>query len=376
MNLTALQQMKLKLSNASKEGTLRKLQTENSLSDFSSNDYLGFARSPHLRHMITEEQIKYPKALLGATGSRLLSGHTQYAKDLEDQLARFHQVESGLIFNSGYNANLSLFSSLPQRGDTILHDEYIHASTIDGARLSFAFRHKFRHNDLEDLERLILLSTGTVYVAVESVYSMDGDLADLMNIAEICQLYGAHLIVDEAHAFGVLGTGLVDLLSLHSVVFARVITFGKSLGLHGAIILGPEILKDFLINFARPFIYSTAPPFSHLLAIKMGYKYLQRHPEFAVILQQKSSLFKNNLPPQAQLKSTINPTALQCIFLNDNQEVMHYSKALQAEGFDVRAIRSPTVAKGTERLRICMHVHNTDTEILALCEHLNFLSQK
>jgi 8-amino-7-oxononanoate synthase len=287
------------------EGIKRNLQYENTLYDFSSNDYLGFARSRGLKQNIMNELLGYPLSLLGATGSRLLSGNTEFAEQLEKELATIHQAENGLIFNSGYTANLALFSSVPQKNDTVICDELIHASVIDGARLSLAKRLKFRHNDLEDLEKKIKLSTGQCYVAVESVYSMDGDLADLLHIAKLCRDYDARLIVDEAHAFGVLGTGLVDLLKIQQAVFARVVTFGKALGLHGAIVLGSELLRDYLINFARPFIYSTAPSFSELLPLKLAYKHLLTHPQAQVLLQHKSSLLKANMPPQDLLRSSV-----------------------------------------------------------------------
>jgi len=356
------------------EGSLRNLQPENILYDFSSNDYLGFARSFELKESISRELEKYPETKLGATGSRLLSGNTEFAEKLEFELAMVHHAGHGLIFNSGYNANLALFSSVPQKNDTVICDEYIHASVIDGCRLSFATRFNFRHNDMDDLEKKLRNSTGQCYVAVESVYSMEGDLADLLDIAKLCRNYGARLIVDEAHAFGVFGTGLVDMLEIQHAVFARVVTFGKALGLHGAIVLGSNILREYLINFARPFIYSTAPPFSQLLAIKIAYKRLLSRPNDRILLQSKCSLLKDNLPPQHQMHSSKNPSAIQCIYAEGNEEALWLSSTLQESGFDIRAIRSPTVPKGKERLRICLHLHNSDEEILALCRHIHHLS--
>jgi 8-amino-7-oxononanoate synthase len=363
-----------KLNLRSAAGNLRKLQYENALYDFSSNDYLGFARSAELKNSIAEELARHPLALLGATGSRLLSGNTEFAEQLEKEIATIHQAEHGLIFNSGYNANLALFSSVPQKNDTIICDEMIHASVIDGARLSMAKRLKFKHNDLEDLGKKIRLSTGNCYVAVESVYSMDGDLADLLHIANLCRELNAHLIVDEAHAFGVLGTGLVDLLHLHDAVFARVVTFGKALGLHGAIVLGSDLLRDYLINFARPFIYSTAPSFAQLLPLRTAYKRLLSRPQDQVTLKYKASLLKAHMPSQEKLMSSLNPSAIQCVYPGGNTAVMTFSSQLQQRGFDVRAIRSPTVAAGKERLRICIHLHNSDEEILALCDQFHQLT--
>jgi 8-amino-7-oxononanoate synthase len=359
-----------------REGTKRNLHCENNLCDFSSNDYLGYARSSELKKKISDELEKHPQHLLGATGSRLLSGNTAFAEQLEKEIADIHHAENGLIFNSGYTANLALFSCMPQKNDTIICDELIHASVIDGARLSFAKRLKFKHNDLEDLEKKIRMSSGQCYVAVESIYSMDGDLADLLQIARLCRDFNACLIVDEAHAFGVLGTGLVDLLQIQHAVFARVVTFGKALGLHGAIVLGPQLLRDYLVNFARPFIYSTALPFAQLLSIKLAYAHLLSRPNDRIRLQHKSSLLKANMPPQEQLRSSVNPSPIQCVFLRGNGAVLQFSTQLQKSGFDVKAIRSPTVPLNKERLRICVHTHNSDQEILALCDQFHQLSKQ
>lgn len=348
------------------EGLLRKLQYENKLTDFSSNDYLGLSRSLVLKNLIQQAFQNHPLALSGATGSRLLSGNSEFTEQLEKEIAGYHQTENGLLFNSGYAANTSLFSCLPEKGDTVIYDEYIHASVIDGIRLSFAQRLKFKHNDLEDLKKKISQSTGNCYVAVESIYSMDGDFADLLSISMICQQYGAFLIVDEAHSFGVTGTGMVDELKIQSAVFARVITFGKALGLHGAIILGSDLLRDYLINFARPFIYSTAAPFHQTLSIQVAYRHLLAHPELSSQLQHKSSLLSTNLSSESKLLYS----AIHCVFISGNQQAISFSEELKENGFDVRPIRSPAVPKGKERLRICVHLHNSDQEILALCDHI------
>lgn len=366
--------MSVKLASRIIDGTERNLQIESSLYDFSSNDYLGFSRSEELRMKIRVATSEYPFSLIGSTGSRLLSGNTKFAEFLEEEIAKVHHAKEGLIFNSGYAANSALFSCLPQKGDTIICDEYIHASVIDGARLSFARRYHFRHNDLEDLEKKLRAGKGNIFVAVESVYSMVGDIADLLEIARLCREYNASLIVDEAHAFGVWGTGLVDMMGIHSAVFARVITFGKALGLHGAIVLGNYPLRDYLINYARPFIYSTALPFALLIAIQTAYEHLLENPGFQDELRIKSTLLKDNLPPQELLKSTLNPTGIQCVFTNGSHHTVAFSNYLQKKGFDVRPIRSPTVPKGKERLRISMHVHNTEFEIRELCAHLNHYS--
>lgn len=366
--------MQEQLSKRNEEGSLRNLPGENTLHDFSSNDYLSFARSAELKQKIREELDKYPKQLNGSTGSRLLTGNTKFAEKLEKEIAGYHRADNGLIFGSGYDANVALFSCIPQKGDTVICDELVHASVIDGIRISHATRRRFKHNDLDDLEKQIKQSEGECFVAIESIYSMDGDMGDLLNIARICKKHNAQLVVDEAHAFGVWGTGLVDMLDIHHVVFARVITFGKALGLHGAILIGADPLKDYLINFARPFIYSTAPPLSNYITLQVAYRHLIANPQLQHTLQYKSTLLKDNMPPQEQVCSTTNPSAIQCVFISGNEAVTKMSSLLRSKGFDVAAIRSPTVPKGKERLRVCVHCHNTDQEILLLCKYLNELT--
>lgn len=346
-------------------GLLRKLPLQQSLTDFCSNDYLGLARSEALKAKLFDAQQIHQGMPLGATGSRLLTGNSVFAESLEADLAADHQVQAALLFNSGYTANLALFSCLPQKGDTILIDELIHSSVIDGCRLSFANRIKFRHNDLQSLKEEIKRAKGNCYVAVESVYSMDGDLAPLMEIAAICKTYGALLIVDEAHAFGVFGKGLVNLAGLTHDVFAIVITFGKALGAHGAAVLGSELLRNYLINFARPFIYSTAMPFSNLLQLQTSFQFLKENEHLQQELRRKILLFQQFMSPTSANNTLQSP--IQAILLPGNEQVKTVSKALAKKGLAVYPILSPAVPKGKERLRICLHVFNTDQDIEKLC---------
>lgn len=354
-----------RLEKRAAEGLLRKLPMQHDLADFCSNDYLGFARSPALKAKVFEAMQAHQDLPLGATGSRLLTGNSVFAETLEAEIAADHQVEATLLFNSGYTANLALFSCLPQKGDTIIIDELIHSSVIDGCRLSFANRMKFKHNDLQSLEEKIKKAKGTCYVAVESVYSMDGDLAPLKEIVTLCKNYGALLIVDEAHAFGVFGKGLVHLAGLTPDVFAVVITFGKALGAHGAAVLGSQLLRSYLINFARPFIYSTAMPFSNLLQLQTAFRFLQENAPLQQELQRKIQLFQQCLYPGSAVKTLQSP--IQAIIIPGNEKVKMLSKKLAEEGLAVYPILSPTVPKGSERLRICLHTFNTDQDIEKLC---------
>lgn len=356
-----------KLKERTENGLLRKLTSTSLPFDFCSNDYLGFAKSSALKRLIdiqTEAVINFSN---GSGGSRLLSGNHPYTEETEQFIANFHQAQSGLIFNSGYDANVGLLSSIPQRGDTIITDELIHASLIDGARLSYAERFRFKHNDLLDLEQKLKNAKGISYVVVESVYSMDGDTAPLTEISKLCDEYNANLIVDEAHAIGIFGEkgkGLVVQLKLQNKVFARIITFGKALGTHGAIILGSENLRNYLINFARSFIYTTAAPIHSIVAVNCAYQKLLE-ANFAQEITEKIELY-NTLIKQIKLPVISSHSAIQTILFHNNADARNAALQLQNKGFDVRAILSPTVAVGKERLRICLHTYNSNQEITDL----------
>ncbi|GAB3539999.1 aminotransferase class I/II-fold pyridoxal phosphate-dependent enzyme [Spirosoma fluminis] len=350
-------------------GLLRQLRTADNLVDFCSNDYLGFARLPELKAAIQEADTQQDLRT-GSTGSRLLAGQTEFTDVVESELALFYRTEAALVFNSGFDANIGLLSCLPKAGDTLLTDELIHASMIDGARLSYATRQRFRHNSLNDLETKLQQANGQVFVAVESVYSMDGDAAPLRELVTLCEQYGAALLVDEAHATGVYGPngeGLVVELGLQDRVLARVHTFGKAVGVHGAAVVGPDVLRQYLINFARSFIYTTALPPHSLLAIRCAHQQLQRSPEARRQLHERIAYFrtcaKKALPNAIW---TASPSPIQCLIVPGNEQARYVAMEAQRAGFDVRAILSPTVPAGQERLRICIHAFNTAQEI----EHL------
>lgn len=368
---SASEYLKKKLDERKEFGIHRSLKPENSLVDFCSNDYLGFARSIVLKEDVKTELNSHPLSLNGSTGSRLLSGNSQYAEDLEQEIAAFHGFEAGLLFNSGYDANLGLPSSLAQRGDTIILDELIHASAIDGARLSNANRYSFKHNSIESLEAKLKASKGNCYVVVESIYSMDGDSAPIKDIADMTEKYGAYLIVDEAHALGLYKKGLTNQLGLQNRVFATVVTFGKALGSHGAIVLGSKVLKEYLVNFARSFIYSTAPSFHHLASIKMAYHLLNNAEEEIINLKNNIAYFKNHIYFNSDYPLLKSDGPIQCIILKNNDTARLMANTLQSAGLDVRPILSPTVAAGTERIRICLHSFNTLNELALLCNTVN-----
>ncbi|MCX6295762.1 MAG: pyridoxal phosphate-dependent aminotransferase family protein [Bacteroidetes bacterium] len=366
------------LQKRKEQNTLRKLVLPEQLLDFCSNDYLGFARSEKLSIAISKACKKLNENN-GSTGSRLLAGNSAFAEKLEMYIAKFHNAPSGLIFNSGYDANVGLFSAIGLKGSTIIYDELIHASVHDGIKLSYATSYPFKHNDLEHLEQRLKIAEGIIYVAVESIYSMDGDYALLKEISFLCDKYNANLIVDEAHATGVTknnGKGRVQELKLENKIFARIHTFGKGLGCHGAIVLGSNLLRDFLINFSRPFIYSTALPIRSLVAIQQSYSLLQQSGGDIKKLQKQINTFKKGISKTVKQFLIASDSPIQCIVIAGNDDVKKVSGILRNNGFDIRSILNPTVPKGKERLRICIHTFNTTKEIKHLCNILNDCFEK
>ncbi|MGB5941579.1 MAG: 8-amino-7-oxononanoate synthase [Leeuwenhoekiella sp.] len=361
-----------KLNQRQAENALRKLAATSDLIDFSSNDYLGFAKSETIFFRASEILKERNLIQNGATGSRLLSGNHPLYPEAEAMIASIHKSEAALIFNSGYDANVGFFSCVPQRGDVILYDEFAHASIRDGIRMSMAKAYKFPHNDLEELnrkcqaERSRSSAHNEIYLITESVFSMDGDSPDLSRMAEISINFDAKLIVDEAHALGVLGEkalGLVDDLNLSDSVFARLITFGKALGGHGAAILGSELLKSYLVNFSRSLIYTTGLPPHSLATVMAGFEQLQRLPEHEK-LGENIVFFRSELEKFGLQNYFLeSQSAIQSAIILGNERVKAISQKLKEEGFDVKPILSPTVPAGSERLRFCLHSYNTQVEI-------------
>ncbi len=350
---------------------LRKLVTTKGLIDFTSNDYLGLAHSEKLFQNITDRINQLGLHENGAGGSRLLSGNTTYTEEIEDKLAAIFNTSAALIFNSGYAANLAVLSSLPQRNDTILYDELSHACIKDGARLSLAKRLSFKHNDLNDLEAKLRKTSGRVFIAAESIYSMDGDKCPLKELVFLSEKYDATVILDEAHSTGILGqngSGLAVSLGVEGRIGVRIHTFGKAMGIHGACVAGSTALRHYLINFARPFIYTTALPPHSIAAIDCAFEYLGQHMELQQLLTQKINKYSEEVG--AFLPDTVRSSAIQTAIIPGNEVARQASQRLQQQGFDVRAILSPTVAQGTERLRICLHTYNHDEQISNLTQAL------
>lgn len=350
-----------KLTERTEAGNLRTLKTNRASVDFFSNDYLGIAANNVLVGAGAEQT--------GSTGSRLLSGNYIFTEQTEQNIAAFHHAEAALLFNSGYDANLGLLSCIAGRHTTLLYDELCHASIIDGIRLSQCNRkYRFAHNNLTHLaEQLAKFSgAGPVVVVTESVFSMDGDTAPLAAIADLCDSAGAQLIVDEAHAtgiFGPQGRGLVCALGLQRRVYARVHTYGKALGCHGAAVVGSALLAQYLINFARSFIFTTALPAHSVAAIARAYAYLAspgftNQPLHDLISYFRTQISRNNLTGWTDSASPI-----QALIVADNERCKHLATRLQANGLQVNPILHPTVPLGMERLRVCLHTYNTTQDI-------------
>ncbi|KAJ3340895.1 hypothetical protein HDU91_000785 [Kappamyces sp. JEL0680] len=379
-------ELKKRLSSREARYLKRSLFTPSTtLADFTSNDYLGLARNAELRRTIHARSES--SAFIGATGSRLLSGQSREIEDLEGFLSDFHQAEDALVFNSGFDANFGLFSCIAQKEDGIIYDELVHASVHEGIRASRAsFSKSFAHNDTRQLTHLIqefrqLSPLGHLFVGIESVYSMDGCLASLQEIVQCMQTdANVHLVIDEAHSTGICGPsgrGLVCELGLQDKVFARVHTFGKAMGCHGAVVLGSSLLKEYLVNYARPIIFSTFLPMHSLVSIRLllagscrrcAYEYMAQHQ--LTLLSRLHRLirrFRDGLRCLDHGVLLDSATPIQGIIVPGNKNVVSVARAIQQQYLlDVRPIRSPTVPRGQERLRICIHVHNTDGEIDAL----------
>ena len=329
--------------------------------NFSSNDYLGLSTDSRLRQALSEALAA--GSPVGSTGSRLLSGHAAVWEELESQLAEFSGAEAALYFNSGYAANVGLFSALLRPDDVVFSDGANHASIIDGIRLSGAGKVIFPHLDLDQLEEALRQNHAArqKFIAVESVFSMDGDRAPLPELLDLADRYGAELIVDEAHATGVFGPqgrGLAASANGHGRAFAAVHTCGKALAGIGAFVSGSRALKQFLINRARPFIFSTALPPYLAAQMKAAINIVEIGDAERRQLLNLSARLRSRLQTEgfdtARSDSQIVP-----VILGANERALHFAAQLQKQGFSVRAIRPPTVPVDSARLRLSLTVRHS-----------------
>jgi len=351
--------LKARLDAQRENGLLRELEVQSSGIDFISNDYLGLARS--------SDSLVSGTVHSGSGGSRLMSGNTRIAEATEAWIAEQFGADAALCFPSGYLANLGLLSAIARKNDTILYDALVHASIRDGIRLSGAHAYRFEHNNVASLLEKKAHCSGNVFVVVESLYSMDGDEAPLEALLDCCAREGWGLIVDEAHSLGIRGVQGKGMLNgnASSALLARVLTFGKAAGDHGAAVLGSETLRSYLINFCRPFIYSTGMPDLNYVLLKKQLERLIAADGERAALWTNVNLFRDLRNRQGQL-SAAGP--IQQIRVSGNEAVMAMAAAMREEGFSVKGVRSPTVASGSERIRVILHSFNSPNEIERLLE--------
>lgn len=357
------ERVRQRLAELETAGLRRTLQPPSGI-DLSSNDYLGLSRHPAITQAMAQSVLDEG---CGSTGSRLLRGERPSFSAIEERFAAFKGTETSLYFGTGYAANISVLTTFIERHDTVFCDVQNHASIVDGIRLSRAKRIKFRHCDLDDVASKLRSARGEgqKFLVTESLFSMDGDFAPLAGYAELCRETNTVLIVDEAHAVGIYGrrgSGWIEHTGLEAMGILSVDTAGKALGVSGAFVSGPAWARDYLIQRARPFIFSTAPPPAVAAAIDASLTIVAAEParrqrvrDLAATL--RGLLMKNGIdtiPSESQIVP---------ILLGDNARATSVATELQQEGFDVRAIRPPAVPAGTARLRISVNA-NLDESVL------------
>ncbi|KAL5614168.1 hypothetical protein BROUX41_000006 [Berkeleyomyces rouxiae] len=369
--------------------------------DFSSNSYLSLSTNATVLESYLGLLASHKnEGLLGSGGSRLLDGNSEFVEKLETDIALHHGAEAGLIFNSGYDANGGIFSCVAQKGDVIIYDELIHASVHDGMNMSRAARKlSFSHNlvettrDRDDksvslcqlLESLgddALQGRVNVFIAVEGIYSMDGDVCPLVAVVECVERCLPHangyIIVDEAHSTGILGAdgrGLVSHLGLESKIFIRLHTFGKAMGCSGAVVLCSNMTRMYLVNYSRNFIYTTGPSLASLLAIRAGYDFLvsgkaqgliNHTAELMAFTHGQLMALDSRLRPSSEVVSISKEPPTSPIIPVITPAPRRLAKFCQDHGYMVRPIVAPTVPSGKERIRICLHAGNTPEQVRGL----------
>nr|WP_212509491.1 8-amino-7-oxononanoate synthase [Agrobacterium tumefaciens] len=355
----------MKLAGLHRKSRLRALAPRQGI-DFTSNDYLGFADAPRLKAAITDAIER--GVPVGAGGSRLLRGNHPEHEALETEAAVFFGAERAIYFGSGFAANVALFSALPLRDDLVLYDALIHASVHDGIAAGKAKAVAVPHNQVEAFEREINRwrqagGKGRPWIAVESLYSMDGDRAPVAALADLAGRHGGFLVVDEAHATGVFGPGgrglAAELEGRGNVVALH--TCGKALGLSGALISLPAVLADYLTNRARGFIYSTAPSPLMAAAVREALRIVADEPWRRIRLEELINLASEQL--RSRLGVTPGGSQILPVMIGDNARALKIATRMRDGGFDVRAIRPPTVPEGTARLRISITLNVEESQI-------------
>ncbi|MGD9663888.1 MAG: 8-amino-7-oxononanoate synthase [Novosphingobium sp.] len=356
---------------------LRTLQSRAG-TDFSSNDYIGLAGHPRLRQAVAEALER--GVPVGAGGSRLLRGNAPEHEALEHDAAQFFGCEAALYLANGYGANSALVSTLPQRGDLVVYDRLIHASVHEGLRLTRADRAVAEHNDVGSFADVIAGwraggGKGRVWIVVESLYSMDGDCAPLAGLMALADAHDAVLLVDEAHATGVFGPdgrGLAAELDGRANVIA-LRTCGKALGCEGALVCGPQVVKDMLVNRGRGFVFSTAPSPLMAVAVREALRVCADEPERRANL---TALVDHAAAVLAPLGIPASGSQIVPIIVGPDDKAMAFARAMQEAGFDIRGIRPPTVPTGTARLRLSLTLNARTQDVAAFGDALSAIWSK
>lgn len=355
----------------SKDGILIKVNGKTFI-NFSSNDYLGLSQHPEMVKTAKEAAEKFGA---GSSSSRLLTGDNELFQELEEKMANFKKKESALVFNSGYQANVGIISALFGKGDAIFSDRLVHASVIDGILLSGAKHFRFKHNDTAHLEELLNKERAkykNALIVTESVFSMDGDIAPLKEISRLKEKYDCLYMVDEAHAtgiFGSSGSGMIEETGLNDQVDLIMGTFSKALGSFGAYLACSKLIKEYLINTCRSFIYSTALPPTVIACNIKSLELVEKEPERRASLLELSKLFRETL-----LSKGFHPAGSSQIIpliAGENAKAVSMSEKLRSEGFWVQPIRYPTVPKGEARLRFSLNYGHTKEMLLKVINTLN-----
>jgi 8-amino-7-oxononanoate synthase len=342
---------------------------------FCSNDYLGLANHPQLIAALQQGAQQHG---VGAGAAHLVSGHTSPHHELEIALADFVKKPAALLFSTGYMANLGVVQALVGKGDTVFADKLNHASLNDAMQLSRASVRRYRHNDMAQLAQLLEHSgSGRKLVITDAVFSMDGDLAPLPQLLALCEQHDAWLLVDDAHGFGVLGEQGRGALAHFGIVSQRIIymaTLGKAAGVFGAFVAADQVVIDTLINHARSYVYTTATPPAQACAVLASLQLIADGDELRGHLQRLIAQLRSGLQslPWQLMPST---TAIQPLLVGGNQAALNLSAALRERGIWVAAIRPPTVAPGTARLRITLSAAHTVTDVTRLIEALHELAR-
>jgi len=338
---------------------------------FCSNDYLGLANHPLL---IATMQQAAGESGVGSGASNLITGHHRYHDSLEKQVAKFVDMPAALLFSTGYMANIGVLGALAGRDDAIFADKLNHACLNDGGYYSLAEFNRFPHNDVNVLEKLLKASKAKrKLIAVDAVFSMDGDIAPLQEYLSLCEKYDAYLYVDDAHGFGVLGDhgqGSLNHLKLKSPRIIMMATLGKAAGVAGAFVAGEQVVIDYLIQTAKSYVYSTPAPPALSATLAESIKLIENGDDLRKNLRHLITLLKRNLKLK-KWQLLPSETAVQPLIVGGNQEVLRLSEHLQTQGILVPAIRPPTVPVNTARLRISLSAAHSEVDVLRLSEAIN-----